>query len=322
MVHYQMTGKHSHALFKKETTWGTAVVPDTDFGLVQNVTHSGDNGLIRAHGLSTTQTQIIEAGNFNASGTLEFIMQHGRILELLVGSPSAEAQTSSDYKHSFNTHDSLLDSFSLDASSSSTADVKNIYAGCLFNTGTISLENGGLLMFRGDWVAKTLANTTSASTAVVDNLRPLTAFQASLSAGADGSEATVVNVQRCEFTVNNTVERVYGYGSRLPTFGTNNNQELSFRFTAGFGDSVEHELFLGGTAPVGTSTPTLPSAVFNVNNGVSLGSGRLELNIDCNSCRFQSFSRPVAINGMIYQDFVAWPIGFTDLFFVDDIASY
>lgn len=326
------TSKTSSVTFGLETTFGTPVSTTRDFGLVQNFNWNGNNNLRRIHALSTVQTQFIEAGNFDAAGNIECIMQNSLPMFLVFGDASGETATSTDYKHQFNTARNTFGdgstagwrSFTMDSTDNllGTSNDENLqFEGCIMNSGTFSLTTGNLLMFRGDWLAKDMTSESTAVSAVVDTLKPLNSFNATLSTGTDASEAAITNVQNFDFIVNRNVLKISGFNDRVPTRLEPEKQELEFRFTAAFTDETEHELFLGGTTPASTSTPNIPSMVFNANNGTSLGSGRLELNIDCKDCRYNAVGRSVRIGEWIMQDFTGWAIAPTDIFFVDDISD-
>lgn len=330
MAFNQFTGKHANAFFAKETTWGTAVTPDTDFGIVQNITENMVNNLQTLHGLGTRATQFIEAGNFDTNGTVEFLIQHGRFLELLIGdlgsTNTPEVTTALDTVHKWaSTHSNISGNivpFTLDHSFNNTADVLHQIEGCLLTSGTISMDLAGVLKFRGDWVGQKPTTSTTANATASDNLAVLPSFMATLTTGADASETTVTRVQNFELTINNNVQRLYGLGNREAQDGVDNNQEIEFRFTAGFGDDTEIAKLLNGTTPGTITTDTIPSVILTVTNSVALGSGLRKLLLDFADCRFERVGVTSRIGDFVFQDFVGKAIAITNIEFTDDVATY
>jgi len=317
------TSKHAYVLIGQESTWGTPVTADKDVGLVQNLTMNESNNLKEIHAITTVATQAIVAGKYTAAGTLEANFQHGRLLEYVFGSV-AHAETTGDWKHTYSEADALP-SFTLEDGYNSTSDSVQTYAGCRITSATIGLDLDGVITLSAEFVAKTVADTTSASSSVVSSLAPLPSYSASLKTGTDSSEATVAEVQTARITINNNAggeANIWGIGSRLATGSEPNGRTYEFAFTLGFSNQTEYELFLGGTSPAGTSTPTVNSLVFNANNGVTLGSGRLELNIELANVSYESVSKKTSVGSYILLDVTGKATGIqANTFSVDTITS-
>jgi len=80
-------------------------------------------------------------------------------------------------------------------------------------------------------------------------------------------------------------------------------------------------LFLGSTSPNATSTPTVDSMVFNANNGVTLGSGRRELNLELNGLSYDTSTKRTSIGGYVFLDLTGRATTIADTFSVDNIES-
>lgn len=298
------------------------MTPAKDVGLVQNYTPGDSNTLQRIVQLAQRNANEIIAGKAAFKSRLEALFQHGRLLEYAIGTV-AHVTTSSDTKHTFSEADTLS-SFTLEDAVNSTADVGLSFAGCKIDGLAISLDLDGVLTANADIVSKTVATATSVQTAVISALVALPSFYASLKTGADGTEATLTNVQKFNVSIRNNLESIYGYGSRLLTDLQATERHYEFDFTAAFTSKTEYDLFLGQAgSPTGTATPTIPSVIFNANNAVALGSGRREFNIDFSNAYYESTSKPSVVKGFIMQDFKGWAKAITssECYSVDNISS-
>jgi len=299
-------GKHAYILVGKESSYGTPVTCAKDLGLIQSFTPSDDNSYRREHTIAKRNAQNLIAGNFVSTATLEFLLQHGRIFEFVFGGTTTHDDTNTpDIKHVFAEGDTLP-SMTLEDGVNSTSDVTMTYAGVKVNNLTLSLALGDSIRVRADLMAKTVATGTSASSAVISSLATHPYYFATLKTGADGNETTQANVQSFELTIRNNLEPQYGLGSRLLTNLIANERHYEFSFTLGFQSKTEYELFLGGSSPDTDGSPTIPSLIFNANNGVTAGNGRREINIDFSDAVYTTTRKPVVIHGYILQDFTGW----------------
>ena len=317
MVNY--TGKHGYILIGKETTWGTAVNCTKDIGLVQSCTVTDDNSLRRIYTLSQRNTNEIVAGRFSNKISLEVLFQHGRMLEYALGSVSHTDYTN-DAKHTFTEADTLP-SLTLEDGFNSTSDVTLTYAGCKVDTLTLALSLDGQLTMRAELIGKTVATGTSGQAAVISSLTTFPDYMATLKTGTDNSEATLGNVQSIEWTIRNNLEPLGSLTHRLIQDLQANEREYEFTFTMAFQSKTEYELFLGGSAPTDTSTPTIPSVIITLDNGVAQDSGQRKITIDMANCFYSTVGTPTKIKGYIFQDFSGWAKALTSLETVDNIKE-
>ena len=317
-------GIHGYALIGREdpTAYGTAVACTKDIGLIQNLTMSESNTLRRLHTISQRDASEISAGRYTVGGSIEFLFQHGRMLEYALGllAYAAHVETDTpDIKHNFTVQDAVP-SFSLEDGFNSTTDAKFIYAGCKVNSLTLALALDGSLTCRVDLIGKTVATTAESSAAVIDTVTTFPDYMATISTGTDGSETALRNVQSIEWTVNNNLEAIGETGARLINDLQGNERTYDFTFSMAFASKVEYELFLGGTAP-SASTPTIPSMVINITNGIAAASGLRQINIDMANCYYEAVRTPTVIKGAIIQEFTGWAKALTGLFTYDDVSA-
>ena len=88
-----------------------------------------------------------------------------------------------------------------------------------------------------------------------------------------------------------------------------------------FETTTEYDRFLGGTAPA--EDPAEFSAVFSADNGVTLGSGRLEFYTQLAGVTYEENGKPVSVGDVVIQSFKgnATGLGSNAAYFVDSITN-
>lgn len=312
---------HGYILIGKETTQGTPVACTKDVGLVQNFAPNEVRNYTRIHSISQRNAVQLLAGQYDAKGTLETTLQHGRLLTYLFGT-AAHVETTSDWKHTFSEADALS-SMTLEDGYNASSDIVKTYSGGMISSATLSFDMSGALTMSADLLFHKPTTSTSASSAVISTL-PVHPFSwMSLKTGADGSEVTNTGVMSGSITVVNNLEKLYGIGSVLPEEIMPGLRTYEFEFRMKFKDKVDYELFLGGTTPTATGGGSIPSLIFNSNNGIALGSGRREFNIDFSDAVYDAYDKPLKVGEVIYQTFrgMATKITPDNTWFVDSITS-
>jgi len=319
----EYASKHMTFLIGKESTYGTAVTTDRDVGEIQSVDPVNRNNLLRLHANGAREAQHIIPMKAEFGFDIELFLQHGRPLEYVFGSV-AHAQTTSDWKHTFSVA-TELPSFTTEYSFNKTTDAVFAYAGCKFNTATISVTTGGVLTFRGNAIAKTVdVSDTSASTAVISTLSPLASFQADVLIGASGSETSLADTQSWELSVNNTATPLDILNSRTISKLTANNLQYDIQFTQVFQSLDEYKRFLDGTT-TGTAPDdddwTGSSIILTANNNVNLGSGRREFYAKFAVFKYDEVTPPTRVGEVVIATFRAIPLALTDAYYVDNVSD-
>lgn len=154
------TGYSGFYKIKKETTWGTAVTPDTDIGLLdatgsinepQNVTEN--------YGTGTRLNQQLTYGKYGVSGSLSGKIQNGALIAYAIGadSPSGTGPTT----HTISQYDNTsLNSFTLSQNMISN-DKGFKAAGCKINDFSLTLETDGILSGTFNWIGKDVTTISS-----------------------------------------------------------------------------------------------------------------------------------------------------------------
>lgn len=326
MVTY--AGKNVYLLFGVESTFNTAASSITkDIGTVNSVNPDFNNNNIVVNEIGSRESAENVAGNFDATVGVDGTLNSGAILELLFGQ-ATDTETTGDYKHVFvdrGTTD-LLDSassFSMQENFNASSDIDYTYTGCKVNTLDISVETGGTLDFSSEILATEVTKTTSPGTQVTTTTAKLTGFNATVSTGDDASEVTVGQTKTVSVSFNQNIDAadVKAIGSRLNQDLIEKNLDVTVDFTKTFASSTEFERFLGGTTP-STGTPTATSLILSVNNGVTLGSGRIEFYVKLSGGQYESTNHVVTQDGVVEETFNYVGGNIEDVFFVDAVDTY
>jgi hypothetical protein len=304
-----MGGKQSYALIGQEATKGTSVTADKDIGLVQTGSTEFTVNLRKVFGFGSSQMQAIPAGKFESSGSIEFIFQHGRMLEYIFGTV-AHDETTTDWKHTF-TVANVLPSFTLEDGYSATTDVTQTIAGVKLGSMKISAGLDSEVKCNVDWAGmKKPVTGETASSAVVSTLPVFSGNDCTLTIG----DATATEVQSMEITINRATELLHGFGDDEAVDIATKEFSIDFTATLGFKKAEIDRLL--------AQTDTGFNFVFNATNGVTLGSGRRELNISLEKCKYNSTPKTTSIGEWVYMDVSGH--GFpnaTGIYSVDNISN-
>lgn len=307
-----ISGHQSVVLIGRESAYGTPVAATKDIGLIQQITPADTTVANTNYGLSSVEIQTLDWGKYEPNIKIDFDFQHGRMLEYLTGGTVTHAQqgASADWKHTYALADTLS-FFTAEISHDLTTDAASRYTSCKALNGSISMDVNGILRMSVDIAPKTVITNTTATAAVLSTLSTFKAHQATLKTGVISSEATLADVQRFEFSINNVNSgdpKLFQLGSRLPSFVDALQRIMTFRFTVAYADLTEYKRFLGGsaasaTAPTDDGTaPTLCGLVFNAHNNVAAQSGRREITIDLSNVLYTNVSRPIPVGSWVLAE--------------------
>jgi len=312
--------KHHTFLIGQESTFGTAVTADKDVGLVQSFTPSDKRAIEEVYASGSRQVQELVAGKSEVTWDLEVSYQNGRLFEYALGAV-AHALTGSDTKHTF-TIATTLPSMTIESSFNTTSDNVFIYDGSKVNSFTIALGTNEVIKLSASGMSQGSSTaTSSASAAVLSSLAVLHFKHATLSTGTADSETSVGLLQAFNLVIENNIELVDSAGTFVTQEMVEANLKFSFDFTLMFENQTDFDIFQGGTTP--QLSPAEKGVEFNANNGVSLGSGRREINAQLNGFLYEEVGTPVNVGESVIQSFkgIATDIGTNGIFTVDNIAA-
>lgn len=313
--------KQHTLLVAKESIFGTRVQPDKDLGLIQSVTPSDKREYTKVRATGSREIQELCAGKEEYSVDTELLIQNGRIFEFLLGTKDSSTETTGDWKHIFSIGEEIP-SFTLENSFNATVDSVSEYAGVKFDSGQIVLDTNGILKFTGAMIGKDLdISGASAAAAILSALKVLAFKHTTLSTGSAGAEVSVGKLQNFTLGVGNTTGPVDSAGTTQAQELVAGDSELTIEFAMAFEDNTEYQKFLGGTES--TPQPASTSMVINANNGVVLGSGRREFNVQLAGVQYEERGAPVTVGEMVIQTFKGSCLGLgTDkLYVVDNVPE-
>lgn len=326
MVNY--SGSQVFPLAGQESTFNTPVSTTKDIGVIGTLNPELNNNVIDVRGLGDREAAALIAGNFDGSLSIDGPMTSGALLEMFFGQ-STDTQTTGDYKHTFVNHDgsetilSVLKSYTISENFDSTSDITFTYGGCSVNTVDISIALNDVVQVSSEIFAADVDTGTTAGTKVLNTTTPLSFSQCSLSTGNEDSESTMSQVTQFDISFNNNFDYndIRGIGSRLALGALPKNLEVTGSFTVKFNSKTESERFLGGTTST-SSTPTNTGMIFQATNGVTLGSGRIELYIRLGEVQYESVGRTSVVDGVSEEVFNFRAAQIKDVFFVDAVSTY
>lgn len=320
-------GKNVFSLFGIESSFNTeATTIDKSIG-IQNVSNpEWNNNNIMDKEFGDRETIFNQAGVFNATVGVEGTFNSGALLELFFGQ-SIETETTGDWKHVFVDGSNPLlktaPSFSFKENFNGTSDIAYLYTGSKLNSIEISLERNNTLKFNGEVFASFVDTGSTIGSKVTQSTEPLVFSKADLATGDLGSETSVGLTRSFTLTFNNNIDAdgVKAFGSRFNQALIEQNLDTTVSFTKSFANKTEADRFLGGTTP-STMTPTATSLIFKVDNGVGLGSGRVEFYVKITGGQYTRTSQTKSQQDIVEESYDYEGGRITEMFFVDQVTSY
>lgn len=322
-------GKNTFVLVGKEDTFGTTATTDKSIGIITGVSAQLSNNLIDIRSIGNRQKEDIIVGNADASLSVEGDMNSGALFSLMFGQEYVTT-TSSDRQHWFvDTGGGTVVTntghpFSISTNYDSTTDLRKVFVGCKVNSIELNFERGGKLQFSADILATKVGTLTTVGTETLPSTTVLGGFQGTISTGDDTSETEVGLTRSVTMSITQGIDPndVKAIGSRFSQDLVEKNLDVGVRFTKTFADHTELARFLGGAGFSPTSTPTDTSLIFNVNNGVTLGSGRVQLYVKLKGGQYETYGEQITQDGIIEQEFVYRGGFIEDLYYIDAQAQY
>jgi hypothetical protein len=294
-------GIHATILAAKESVWGTYVAPTKSLGLVQSFGTDLDGSVTESFALGQAKSVSVDAGNVKPGGSVEVLMSNGRMLEYAVfGGASTNVDTGTDCTHTF-VYANDLPSFSIEESylEPSATNLVKKWKGIFFKNTTLGVSLDEYLKLKSDFVAKDIdVSSTSVTNPSIGTTGALKGYQVTLELG--GSQ--VPYAQNWEITINRNSAIGHSIGSRVPSHAGSNIINIDWKATIGFNSVAEYTRFLGQNSGILPGSPTNFLARFKGNNGVTLGSGRLEIDMQLASSRTKALKQTADLGDFVMYD--------------------
>lgn len=177
MIKTSNTGYKQTLFYGKESTYGTAGTIDSNVGLVQSVSPTENNSLIKIRTLGGTRDYSnIVPGKFEVNGNFSYYVQDGKFLAFAIGEATdAQWGATAAYVHTMGAGtdpgSNDFPSFTLEFANTedavvTTANLKRLYTGCRVNNLSISATVDEPLQATVDWIGQTVTASQAANTSV------------------------------------------------------------------------------------------------------------------------------------------------------------
>ena len=233
------TGYTSFYKLKKETAWGTAVVPDADLGLLEATGNiSQTQGIEENYASGSRKNNQLTYGKYTVNGSLTGKVLDGTLLAYALGTdtPAGTEPTT----HTLAVADTTdVSSFTLGQYHIGTD--KGLEAtGCKINDFSLSLESGGILNATYNWVGKSVAeksSTVGTRTAPSESVLP--SYVGTISWNSEEIECKSFNFNYA----NNLGDDEYTIGDRKKQAITQGAVGINGTFVLVFSDLTEYADF-------------------------------------------------------------------------------
>ncbi len=319
MIKIAVPGSLHTILISKETTWGTAVDPSKDVGIVTDWNDGTKRIVIPISGAGAIEVQKIVTASVSTAGSMTVQLQHGRLFEFLVGNVG-HSTSGSDTRHTFSIIDTAP-SFTMDSGEQATSQPSSAaseirYEGCLAIAGELTFVLDDVLKLKMDWAGELPTSAAAVETPVIDNL--IVFPQGLIDVKLNGVSATMVQNATIRFL--KTFVAVNGAKSNLMQAAFTTDLKFEFNAVLGFKDKTLQELGIGGSAPPGTSDPTGIEFEIIADNGVAFGSGQRNIQCVLENCQFTNTEKIGNVGGVTFLN-LAGTGTLKTLITVDDIPS-
>lgn len=225
------TGYKQHLYYSNETEYGTS---DDDFksiGLVQSVSPTETNSLIKIRTLGGDRDYSnIVPGQFEVNGSFSYYLQDGKFLVYAVGEAqdSSHGTTSDAYVHTIGEGTSpgsnefpsfTLEFGNVESESDTSANLVRTYTGCRVNSLSMNGTVDSPLEVSVDWVGQSVlaSESSNAGSVTISEKDPYVFYQGALyitSGDVGASDAMVDDDKLCQLnsfdvSINNNLESLW-----------------------------------------------------------------------------------------------------------------
>ena len=326
MAQNYISGGESVALLAWEDAdaWGVAVGSHTasdqtymPFGQGVEVSTSRNNNAERIYGVGARNATATVNKQFAGTTTISGSLSNAYWLLGVLGA-NADGGSAGAYTHTYTEKD-RLPSFTLKSSFElGTTDFQAILLGCRVSSCTITAAINEALKFSLEcpYRYETLGTTKTANLADVE---PIFTFAHGSIEMPDGT--TIAAVQSFELTINNSLESIYGVGSRFMTDNVAKNREYNFTMTAAFNDHTALLTYvMNGTnsasnpdAGSGTEVATLELTFTNDDGDI--------LDINLTGIHLNEETLPQNVNEVVKESVTGWARGITNIIYTNDVQT-
>lgn len=204
-------------LYVAESVYGTPVTVTTALqGKVKSHNSEFGNNLLVEQGLGEGRNHTFTGfGPFDVSGSMEWLVGRWDFFTHLIGPKTGNGAAATPFllTESDQIASAAIPSFTMQVGSNESTDMVDTFAGCVLNSATISIQEGGIVTATADWVAKTFATNTAIVAYTADTTDLWVYQQGFVKWGATPS--TLAGVVSGSVTISNNLFIYRSIGSRL-----------------------------------------------------------------------------------------------------------
>lgn len=326
MANNYISGADSVAIyaFEDPANWANAATSHVasdetyvPFGQGVDISITRSNNAERIYGIGARNATATINKQYSGTATINGALSNAWWLLGVMGA-NADAGSSGAFTHTY-TETNRLPSFTIDNSNEiGTTDSRSTLLGCRINSCTITTAVNEALRFSLECPYRYETLSTTASSNIVDT-EPIFTFAHGSIELPDGT--VIAAVQTVELTIVNTLESLYGVGSRFMDDNVAKNREYNFNITAAFKDhSTLLTRFLNGT-----NTATAPDAgsgteIATMNLTFTNDDGDI-LDFNLTGVHLNEETLPQNINEIVKENVTGWARGMTNIIYTNDIQT-
>lgn len=314
-------GYGAYVNYGYEESYGAGATSARVFGKGQRMTHTRRNTMERLYGLGARNATATVAKRYEGTATVEFILSNATFLRAVLGSVSDTGGAGPAYVHTYS-EENTVPSFAIDTGTElGDSDEVTELKGCKIGTCTITATQGEVVRVRLECPYKTETLATSGiGSQQAENYTPFTFAQGVVEWTSGGGE--IGKVQSVELTINNTLEGLWGLGSRLKASEVEKIREYNLRMTVAFKDVTELlTKFYGASGAPATGTPAAQSTIVLTFDTAGTGADSNKIVITLANVYFDEETLPKDVNEIIKEDVSGWALSGTSIVWTNGTSA-
>lgn len=301
-----------------ESSFGAGAVSARTFGQGVKLSIDRSNNLERIYSVGSRNASATVAKKYEGSATAEFILSNATFLRAVLGAVADAG--AGPYTHTY-TEANTLPSFAIDTGAElGTTDEVVELKGCIVKTCMISAVVDEVVRVKLDLLYnnETLA-TSGIGSQVAETFEPFMFAQGFLEI-PDGT--TLAYIQNFELTIDNSVEFIWGLGSRFATAQVAKQRAYNFRMTVVASDpQIYLQTFYGASGGPHTSTPAAKATlVLNFTNGLTSTNERSIIMTFANAY-YETHGQVKDINEVYKEEVVGHALSCTSIVWTNNTAA-
>jgi hypothetical protein len=319
MAQYVTAGWGAYVNYGYEATFGSGAVSARTFGRGIKITTTRRNTMERIYGLGSRNATANVAKKYEGTASAEFLLSNGSFWRAVLGSVADGG--GGPYTHTY-TETNIIPSFAIDTGTELGAnDEVTELKGCKVMTCTLTAAIDEVVKVRLEcpYQTETLATSGIGSQVAESSTAETFTFAQGILQLPSGS--TIGNVQSFELTMNNSLEGVWGLGSRIKTASIEKIREYNLRMTVAFSDvTTLLTKFYGASGnPLDGNPASTATLILTFTNG---GSGTAERShvMTLANIYLDENTLPKDVNEVIKEDVTGWALSGTSVVYTDNTS--